>query len=118
MTPVTAPATRTFTLRYHVTGAIRVYPAGDQLWWNPIIATRQADITGSQVTIHLPAGANPTNVKTEVVFPKGTHTSVSDAGLVTVATDGPILQSDPAPEVRAQWPHGLISAAPRPPGRP
>jgi hypothetical protein len=112
--PVSAPATRTFTLRYHITGAIRVYPGGDQLWWNPIIAQHQADITGSQITIHLPAGANTSNVTTQVIFPRGTHTSVSEAGLVTIATDGPIRQSDPAPEVRVQWPHGLIAAAPPP----
>ncbi len=110
--PVAAPATRTFTLRYHVTGAIRVYPGGDQLWWNPIIANRQADITSSGIAIHLPAGVNATNVQAQTVFPKSTHTSVNTAGVVSITTDEPILQTDPAPAVRVQWPHGMLAADP------
>lgn len=58
--PPTTNAVRTFHLRYQVRGAIRRYPEGDQLWWNPLPAEHAYEIRHSTVTVILPPrGAGP-----------------------------------------------------------
>src|SRR5262249_16926500 len=59
----TTNAVRTFELRYTVTGAIRIYDAGDQLQWRAIYADRDGAIGSDTVTLHLPADVDASALK-------------------------------------------------------
>lgn len=102
---------RTFTLAYTVSGAVRYYEGGDQVWWSAIYADRSGfPVKQSVVTVNLPASATvqkaesygvPANVTTE----DGNH-------VVHYEVTEPI-QSGTAFEVRVQFPHGvLLGSAP------
>jgi uncharacterized membrane protein YgcG len=118
--PATTNATRTFVVRYTVSGAIRIYDAGDQLQWRAIYADRDGAIGASTVTVHLPSDAAPTTVQSAwyrypASGPGGGFSSVAQGTLV----DGRTVQftlGQVAPrqgaEIRVQFPHGLLSATP------
>src|SRR5215212_5864078 len=59
-TPVTN-GVRTFTLKYRVSGGLRVYPGGDQLYWKAIYADRAGPVTAGTVTVRLPADVAPSD---------------------------------------------------------
>ncbi len=112
--------TRQFVLRYTVTGAIRIYDAGDQLQWRAIYADRDGAVGASTVTVHLPADASTDAVKSAWyrypsggsvgALPQTAAGTVSDARSVQF-TIGQLPTREGA-EVRVQFPHGLISATP------
>jgi hypothetical protein len=50
--PSTTNGVRTFGLQYTVSGAIRIYDAGDQLQWRAIYADRAGPVGSGVVTVH------------------------------------------------------------------
>jgi uncharacterized membrane protein YgcG len=108
--PATSNQTRTFVLHYVLNGALRIYPNGDQLWWKFIEADRGYTINASRVVVHLPANAPTEQLKAT------TYLGISDAGNATIR-DGRTIEFTGGPfppqtewEVRAQFPHGIVSA--------
>jgi uncharacterized membrane protein YgcG len=61
--PTYAGETRTFALRYHVTGAIRVYPDRYELQWKAIPPDWDSPIYESEVKVHLPTGIGASNLQ-------------------------------------------------------
>ena len=101
----------TFTVRYTVQGAMRIYPDGDQFWWKFVERDRGYTIESTRVNLHLP-GTFPTD---QILAT--TYTNGSDSGGARVL-DGSTVQflGGPFPpdtewEIRAQFPH-VITAAP------
>jgi uncharacterized membrane protein YgcG len=56
--PTTDGQSRTFTLRYHAAGAIRVYPDHYELQWKAIPTDWDSPIYESEVTVHVPPGVD------------------------------------------------------------
>ncbi|HEX8968911.1 MAG TPA: DUF2207 domain-containing protein [Chloroflexota bacterium] len=114
-------ASRTFVLRYVVSGAVRVYAAGDQLDWVAIYADNRAGLVdASTVTVHLPGDVDPSDLKSAWYrYPQGArYGALPEAGSGT-QLDARTVQFTPGQlpslvgaEVRVQFPHGLIQAAP------
>ena len=53
----TSDASRTFTLRYRVLGAVRVSSEADEVWWVAIFPDRSVPVQHAQVSMRLPDGA-------------------------------------------------------------
>ncbi len=101
----------TFTLRYTVQGAMRIYPHGDQFWWKFAAKGRGYPIQSAHVTIHLPATFSIDQLKT-TTYVNGDETGggrVVDGQ--TVEFFGGPFPADTEWEIRAQFPH-VIQAAP------
>lgn len=104
-----APATnetRTFTLRYTLHGAVRIYPQGDQLWWQFVEGDRGYPINAAHVDLHLPAAVAAKELDVEAVG-GGSARRVDEK---TAAFDGGPFGTGSAWEIRAQFPHGLVSS--------
>src|SRR4051812_4774386 len=87
-----APDTRTFTIRYHVVGGLRIYPTGDQFYWQAFPPNRANTITQGKITIHLPAGATPQKM---AVYPTAGLAEVGASGsTVTFTANNPIQPQD------------------------
>lgn len=101
----------TFTLRYTVQGALRIYPNGDQFWWKFIERGRGYPIQSTRVTIQLPATFSLDQLKT-TTYINGDETGGGRArnGQVVEFFGGP-FPPDTEWEVRAQFPH-VIQAEP------
>ena len=52
--PTTGDSTHTYTLAYTITGGLRYYEAGDQLWWKTVVANRSFAVNHTRVVVHLP----------------------------------------------------------------
>ncbi|MFN8567824.1 MAG: DUF2207 domain-containing protein, partial [Kouleothrix sp.] len=110
--PSTSDQTRTFTLRYRLKGALRVYPDGDQLFWKFIEADRQYTINQSRVTVHLPPGVDAGQLK--IASYRNSSDETGHARVVdgqTALFDGGSFGGGDEWEVRVQFPHGLVRTA-------
>lgn len=101
----------TFTLRYTVQGAMRIYPDGDQFWWKFVERDRAYVIESARVNLHLPG-----NFPTDQILAT-TYTNGADSARARIL-DGSTIEflGGPFPpdtewEIRAQFPH-VITAAP------
>ncbi|HNP72781.1 MAG TPA: DUF2207 domain-containing protein, partial [Kouleothrix sp.] len=111
--PSTTDQTRTFTLRYRLRGALRIYPDGDQFFWKFIESDRQYTINDSRVAVHMPQGLPPSQLKVASYRNSTTetgHARVDEDG--TAVFDGRAFGSGDEWEVRVQFPHGVVSASP------
>ncbi len=102
----------TFILHYTVRGAMRVYPAGDQLWWTFVERDRDYPIKSATVRVHLPANFATGTLKTT------TYLDGAERGGGRIL-EGQTLEFTGGPfppqsewEVRAQFPHVLTAAPP------
>jgi hypothetical protein len=106
-----APATnvrRTFVLEYTARGAVAQYPAGDQLRWNALTQDRPYPIERSTISLRLPSAAG--QIQRVDAYPSSLladEPAVSGTG-ATWQT-GRLPENQPL-EIRAQWPHGAVSA--------
>lgn len=103
--------TRAFELKYTVRGGMRIYDAGDQLWWKFIEGDRAYPIESARVTLHLPAQFSTDQIKTSA------YVNADETGGARVI-DGQTIEFSGGPfppkmewEIRAQFPH-VINAAP------
>jgi hypothetical protein len=118
----TTNATRTFVVRYTVTGATRIYDGGDQLQWRAIYADRPGAVGASTITVHLPGDVDINAVQSAwyAYRPSGSigALSPSASGVTTdprtVVFTIDRLDANVGAEVRVQFPHGLLNAAPPP----
>jgi len=102
---------RTFTLRYTVSGALRYYPDGDQVYWVAVYADRAGfPVQDARVTVRLPAGASATNAE---VYGVRADLRGLNEGVVIAEALAPI-PSGREMEVRVQFPHGIVSGEPPP----
>lgn len=101
----------TFTVRYTVQGAMRLYPDGDQFWWKFVEADRAYTIQSARVNLYLP-GTFPTDQILATTYTNGAESGgarVLDGSTVQFM-GGPFPSGDEW-QVRAQFPH-VITAAP------
>jgi uncharacterized protein (TIGR04222 family) len=110
-----APATnstRTFELHYRVSGAIRVYEGGDELFWTAVPAGRQAEVRASEVVVKLPAELSTGQVGASAGpggLPANGPGSVGPHELHFTASDLPPEQGY---QIRLELPHGVVAARP------
>ncbi|MCC6803103.1 MAG: DUF2207 domain-containing protein, partial [Anaerolineae bacterium] len=97
---------------YTVSGALRVYPDGDQLWWIAIPSEHYGfSIGSSTITVQLPSGYAPR----EGVDPVVTYGAPSDVqvnGTKVVATATRQIGGYESFEIRVQYPHDPNAIAP------
>ncbi|MBI4672750.1 MAG: DUF2207 domain-containing protein [Chloroflexi bacterium] len=109
----TTSATRNFNLRYTVQGGLRIYPGGDQFFWNFIESDRQYTINSSQVTLHIPGNTDKSLIKAaagENLAAQDGSTQVIDGN--TVIFTGKNFTPGDLWTLRAQFPHGIVDAQP------
>jgi uncharacterized membrane protein YgcG len=101
---------RTVTLAYTVSGALRYYEGGDQLYWAAIYASRNGfPVKRSTITVNLPgvsAQHAETNLSTTITAEPGEQT-------LTIVANEPIPSGEEL-EVRVQFPHGVVQGSPAP----
>ena len=102
---------RTFKLRYTVSGALRYYPEGDQLFWVAVYADRAGfPVQAARVTVRLPADA--TVQKAEIYGVRANLRGLGGNVLVGEAQEP--IPSGSEMEVRVQFPHGIVKGEPPP----
>ena len=107
--PPTQNAARTFTIHYVAHGALRIYEGGDQVYWKAIPPDRGFPIRSSRVTVKLPAVVAPENLKMASYGARAESSILDPQTVVFTAND---IGSGSELEVRVQFPHGLVQAAP------
>lgn len=107
--PETSDATRTFTLRYTATGAVRIYEGGDQVWWTAVEADRSYPVRSSQVTMHLPAGVD--EIQKWDSYGVQAESEVIDPETIVFTTTESVPPGQGF-EARVQFPHGIVEASP------
>ena len=100
---------RTITLAYTVSGALRYYEGGDQLYWAAIYANRNGfPVKRSLITVNLPNGLSATKAETSLP-----STIVAEAGDQTLTIESKdAIPSGQEMEVRVQFLHGVIQGQP------
>ncbi len=100
--------TRTFVINYTAQGATRYYAGGDQVYWTGVYADRSGFAAqNSKLTITLPSGATASEIGAY-----GPRASVTGKGeSVVVATASESIPSGQEFEIRAQFPHGVITGS-------
>lgn len=99
--------TRYIKLYYTVTGALRSYPDGDQLYWVAIPADKPISVMASKVTVKLPDGLNPDVYTT---YPDTWPGSVEGSTLTWSSPSS--IAADESLEVRVQYKHDPAMTAP------
>jgi hypothetical protein len=109
--PPVSGGTRTFTIRYRVDGAIRVYEGGDQLYWTAVYADRAASVRASTVTVRFPSDVSAEQVRL-AGYPERVAREVRLADPRTAVFTASNIPPEQYFEVRAQFPHGLVATRP------
>jgi uncharacterized membrane protein len=107
--PSTSSSTHTYILRYRVIGGLRIYTAGDQLWWKAIAPDHNFPIRASTVTVTLPA-TFPQDQLVVASYGASATSSFTDRGLVVFEAQN--IPADEELEVRVQFPHGVVQGSP------
>lgn len=100
--------TRTFTLSYRVSGGLRYYAEGDQVWWKAVYADRPFPVNYSIVTIRVPAPATIQNF--DSYFTQAQFEQLDDQTVRMTALDR--IPAGQEFEVRAQFTPGVVAGAP------
>jgi uncharacterized membrane protein YgcG len=97
--------TRNFDIRYVVNGALRIYPDGDQLWWDAIPEEHFGfEIGSSTVTVDMPNGFAPREgVDPVVTYGARGNVEVNGRRIVATAVNG-VGEYDSF-SIRIQYPH-------------
>lgn len=101
----------TFTLKYTLHGAMRVYPQGDQFWWKFVEADRAYTIASSRVILHLPQEFPVDQIKATTYLNYNETYGARVIDGKTIEFNGGPFPSDVFWEIRAQFPH-VIPAPP------
>ncbi len=106
--------TRTFQLRYTLYDALRLYDGGDQFWWKFIEDERGYPIQAARVTVQLPAEFSPAEI-VATTYENGIETNGARVvnGRTVEFTGGPFADGVEW-EIRAQFPHGVVTQAVQP----
>ena len=109
--PPTSNRTRTFEIRYRAEGALRVYPDGDQVYWQAVGADHGYPIQLARVQVQLPAAVSADQLKLAAYSERQRVTS-QQVDPQTVAFETRDLGPETGLTVRVQVPHGLVAAQP------
>ncbi|MFN8496100.1 MAG: DUF2207 domain-containing protein [Caldilineaceae bacterium] len=113
--PPVSNSSATYTLTYTVHGGLRIYPAGDQVWWKAIYGKRSFPVLAGRIQVTMPAkapidqwsayinGDDARNAATAALGP--------DKQTITYEL-GRRLESGEEFEVRVQFPHAVVTATP------
>lgn len=102
--PIT-DATQNFRIEYTVSGALRIYEDGDQLWWAAIPEDHFGfPIENSTITVQMPEGYGPREGIDPVVT-YGAPGVISVQGEQIIATATRQIGGNEAFEIRVQYPH-------------
>jgi uncharacterized membrane protein len=104
-TPTSGTTEKTFIIRYHVDGAMRVYSDRDEFDWYAVPPDWQAPINSSRVEVVLPEGTDTSGFTTATV-PRNAEVSKQGNTIAYSAQSG----LDGGFEVGAQIPKGILSA--------
>ncbi|RME49579.1 MAG: DUF2207 domain-containing protein, partial [Chloroflexi bacterium] len=107
--PETSDSTHTFILKYTAKGAIRIYDAGDQIWWTAVEGDRSYPVLAARVTVQLPEGVDEiqkweaygVNAQADIVDPR-----------TVVFTAQEVVGPGQSFDVRVQFPHGVVESPP------
>jgi hypothetical protein len=111
--PATANQTRTFVLQYRVSGGLRYYPDGDQLYWDAIYDDRSLPVNQAEVTVRLPATVPPDQVQLGA-FPERLNVEQDFVAGREARFQASNLAPGTGLTVRVQFPHGLVAGEPPP----
>lgn len=107
--PVTTDQTRTFVLQYRLSDALGIYDGGDQFWYKFVESGRAYTINAAAVKVHLPSQFDPNQLVAT------TYVDSTDTGGAAVV-DGQTIEFKGGPfppdqewEIRAQFPHGVVT---------
>jgi uncharacterized membrane protein YgcG len=103
----TSDATRTFTLRYLVDGAVRSGSDTVEIWWIAVFPDRQVPVEHSQVTMHVPGGARLD--VSDVTLPEAQGVIRVEGERVLVTRDTPLPPGESL-DVRVRFPAAVITA--------
>jgi len=108
---------RTFIVRYVAHDALRQYSSGDQVQWKAVFADRSGAVQAGDVSVHLPidTGADAPTALYLFTSQGGPEREVGSATRLdprTLRFALPPLPSGTGAEIRAQFPHGAITAQP------
>ena len=96
---------RTIMLAYTVSGALRYYEGGDQLYWAAIYASRNGfPVRQSLISVNLPNGLAAQQATTNL--PTTITSEAGDQTLSIVSNEA--IPSGEELEVRVQFPHGVV----------
>ncbi|HET6260781.1 MAG TPA: DUF2207 domain-containing protein, partial [Chloroflexia bacterium] len=104
-TPTSGTTEKTFIIRYHVDGALRVYADRDELDWYAVPPRWGAPINRSRVEVVLPEGTDTSAFKT-LAIPRDAEVTKQGDTIVYTKQGG----LDDGFEVLAQVPKGILSA--------
>ncbi len=113
--PPTRDATRTFTLRYTLHGALWIADEGDRFFYTFVEADRAYPIDEARAIVHLPQAFTPA-VLTTATF----RDAEASDDAVTFPSPGTVVfqTHDLAPgeawEIGVRWPHAAVQATPPP----
>ncbi len=110
----TSNAVRTFELHYRLQGALRIYPDGDQVWLKFIESGREYPINAARVVVHLPREFAAEQLKAATYLNRVENQSGRIRDGQTVVFNGGPFQAHDEWEIRAQFPHGAVTASPPP----
>ncbi|MFN8497761.1 MAG: DUF2207 domain-containing protein [Anaerolineae bacterium] len=105
---------KTFVIKYRVNGGLWILQEGDQLYWTAIRGNRPGPVAASNVTVRLPQAAPTDQIKAQGAVNGRTETTGDIQNGQTITFTPPVLPlgRDDIFEVRVQFPHGMVSAAP------
>jgi len=109
--PPTRDGRRTFEISYRAVGALRIYPEGDQLYWQAIDAERGYPVRAATVRVQLPAAVEPTQLRL-AAYPERQPVAIQQEDPRTVRFQTQELRPGTGLTVRVQFPHGLVAAQP------
>lgn len=111
--PPVSNSSETYTLSYTVHGGLRIYPAGDQVWWKAIYGTRSFPVLAGRIQVTTSAKAPidqwSAYINGEDARNAATAALASDKQTLTYEL-GRRLESGEEFEVRVQFPHGIVNA--------
>jgi len=94
-----------FEIRYQVTGALRIYEGGDQLYWIAVPSEHFGfSIGSSTITVEMPDGFAPRE-GIDPVETYGVSATVNVQGTTITATANEPITGNEAFEIRIQYPH-------------
>jgi uncharacterized membrane protein len=106
--PPTSDSRHTYTIAYTVSGGLRYYTEGDQLWWKAVVSDRAFPVHASRVTVHVP---EPAEIQNWDAY--GTPARAQKLDERTVAFEA--TEEIPAGqefEVRVQFTPGVVAGEP------
>ncbi len=113
--PKTQNRSRTFTLKYTLQGAMRVYPDGNDIFsWMAVEENHAYSIIDARVVVHLPTAYEPSVVQASSYRNQepSEEQPVIEGQTVTFADR--LFDPGTSWEVRVRFPHGAVQAAPPP----